>query len=117
MNDKKAKQLRKQAQAMTVGNPTRLLVQGRQELNAENQKKANARYVIGAVNAPGTTRGVYRALKSGRTIDPKIIVMQQDPPKRSEVAQATASISRANAPQRSFLQRMRDQFNRWLHRQ
>lgn len=96
MNQKKAKALRKQAQAMTVGQPERQLVQVKQELNGANQKKVGARFVIGAGNNPHSTRGVYRKLKGHKGISESQVVIEKNPPKPTQVAQATAVAHRPN---------------------
>lgn len=80
MNAKKAKGLRKQAQEMTVGMPERQLVQLKRG---------------GAGNNPFSTRGVYQKLKGRKGIDVSQVVIAKEPPKRNEVAQATAGIPRA----------------------
>lgn len=119
MNQKKAKQLRKQAQAMTVGMPVRQLVQVKQELNADNQKKAQARFTIGAGNNPYSTRGVYRRLKRGRGIDVSQVVTEQTKPEQKATATAVRHLSPNGTnptSRKGLLARLAEMAKRVFHR-
>lgn len=86
MNEKVCKKLRRVARDSTVGQPARELVRFKQRCSPARDKdgKSRVRYAECAVNAPGTTREVYRSLKhGGRRINPASVVRVGDanPPK------------------------------------
>lgn len=79
MNAKKCKELRRIARNATVGKPDRQLVRFKQATTSVLDKdgKTVTPYAECAVNAPGTTRELYRFLKRKRMVDPKHIVMER----------------------------------------
>lgn len=104
MNAKTCKELRKTARAITVGRPERQLVQ-----------YVNPNKSISAVNAPGTTRAVYREMKSGRTIDPKRIVME----KQEQVSKIRETLQGITVEQKiakeSFVQKAKTWFRKFIN--
>lgn len=101
MNAKTCKELRKTARAITVGRPERQLVQ-----------YANPNKSISAVNMPGTTRYVYRNLKTGRTIDPKRIVMEKV---KNDTTHTTTAVER-EVVKESFVQKAKTWFRTFLNK-
>jgi len=73
MNSKVCKKLRSNARDQSVGQPARQLIACAQQCTTRYDKdgKNVTPYAECAVNHPLSTRGVYRNLKGGRTIDPR----------------------------------------------
>lgn len=97
MNAKKCKELRRIARRATVGKPERQLVRFKQATTSVLDKdgKTVTPYAECAVNAPGTTRELYRFLKRKRMVDPKHIVMERATPEPTpKVIDPVASAAR-----------------------
>lgn len=108
MNAKKCKELRKLAMSQSPTNePLRQLVQYAQIAYDAQGKRRTA---IAAVNNPNTFRGRYRSMKSGRTIDPKRLVVHSLPTYNETTSTASST------QQQTFWQKLKAKLAKALHR-
>lgn len=117
MNAKTCKELRKTARAITVGRPERQLVQYRQQANPVYDpvaEKMVPRHAVCAVNMPGTTRAVYREMKTGRTIDPKRIVREKQKQPQQTATFTTSPVEQKIAKE-SFVQKAKTWFRKFIN--
>lgn len=116
MNAKKCKALRKQAMLLSTPNePLRQLVQYAQ---IAYDAKGKRREAIAAVNNPESFRGRYRSMKSGRSIDPKRLVVHSLPTYSETTSKTPSKTPSAASPtqQQTFWQKLKAKLAKMLHR-